>query len=217
MCRDVVAALFVAPGGVYYGLPNVEPWGLPGKDARLYAGPHRVIAHPPCARWGRLWYRGGKAKGDDDGCFAAALESVRMWGGVLEHPGDTSAWKAFRLNKPPRGGGWVAAGDHLGMTCEVEQGHYGHRSRKRTWLYAVRCQPLDLVWGPSKPLPSVNSVPQAPRAGRPGYQTGIVQRMSKRQRLATPPAFRDALISLTVPPLHTLCPSGPCPHFTPPR
>lgn len=47
-----VAALYVQLGGVYYGLPGVEPWGLPERDAREYAGPYLVIAHPPCARWG---------------------------------------------------------------------------------------------------------------------------------------------------------------------
>ena len=43
---DKVAALYVQPGGVYYGLPDVEPWGLPERDAREYAGPWPVVA--PC-------------------------------------------------------------------------------------------------------------------------------------------------------------------------
>lgn len=47
-----VAALFVDSEGPYYGMPGVEPWGLPARDARLYPGPYPVVAHPPCARWG---------------------------------------------------------------------------------------------------------------------------------------------------------------------
>jgi hypothetical protein len=43
-----VAALFVQARGCYYGLDDVDPWGE-GRDARLYAGPWPVIAHPPCA------------------------------------------------------------------------------------------------------------------------------------------------------------------------
>ena len=83
----IVAALYVAKGGCYFGLPDVEPWDQ-AKDARTYAGPWPVVAHPPCERWGRYW--GGapttwprKVKGDDGGCFAAALASVRRWGGIL--------------------------------------------------------------------------------------------------------------------------------------
>jgi hypothetical protein len=62
---------------------------------------------------------------------------VRAFGGVLEHPEASHAWRRFGLLPPPRNGGWVAAGDMIGWTCCVEQGHYGHRARKATWLYAV--------------------------------------------------------------------------------
>ena len=44
----MVAALYVEKGGVYYGLPGVDPWDEE-RDARLYDGPWRVVAHPPCA------------------------------------------------------------------------------------------------------------------------------------------------------------------------
>ncbi len=48
-----VAALFVEAGGVYSNLAGVDPWDIK-RDARLYAGPYPVVAHPPCARWSRL-------------------------------------------------------------------------------------------------------------------------------------------------------------------
>lgn len=101
-----VAALYVAKGGCYYGLPDVDPWGLPERDAREYAGPWPVVAHPPCARWGRYWHGGPSAKvrmvkGDDGGCFAAALASVRRHGGVLEHPESSHAWRGHGLLPPP--------------------------------------------------------------------------------------------------------------------
>ena len=38
-----VAALFVATDGCYFGLPDVDPWDV-RRDARLYAGPHPVVA-----------------------------------------------------------------------------------------------------------------------------------------------------------------------------
>jgi len=149
----VIAALFVETDGCYFGLPDVDPWDVE-RDARLYDGPHPVVAHPPCERWGRYWYGGPsvrvrKVLGDDDGCFAAAIAAARRWGGVLEHPEATAAWRHHGLIAPLRGGGWSVAGDGMGWTCCVEQGHYGHRARKATWLYAVGCALPPLKWGPS--------------------------------------------------------------------
>lgn len=150
-----VAALFVEENGIYSILPDIEVWGIT-KDARMYPGPHPVICHSPCERWGRYWSGGPSAKvrrvkGDDGGCFAFALASVRKWGGVLEHPEASHAFSAHGLMKPPKAGGWVAAGDGLGWVCCVEQGHYGHRARKATWLYAVGCKLPSLKWGSSGP------------------------------------------------------------------
>ena len=48
-----VAALYVDPRGCYAGLPDVDVWDEQ-RDARTYAGPHPVVAHPPCSRWCRL-------------------------------------------------------------------------------------------------------------------------------------------------------------------
>jgi hypothetical protein len=154
----MIAALYVATDGCYYGLDDVDPWNE-ARDARTYAGPYRVVCHSPCQRWGRYWYGGpmlhaqGRRKilGDDGGCFAAALAAVRRWGGVLEHPASSHAWRAFGLTAPHHRGGWVMADYVGGWTCHVEQGHYGHRARKATWLYAVGCDLPSLRWGPSSP------------------------------------------------------------------
>jgi hypothetical protein len=188
MGRPCVAALFVATGGCYFGLKNVDPWDEQ-RDARLYAGPHSVVAHPPCERWGR-W--AGEHIGEDGGCFTAALHAVRVWGGVLEHPEASGAWRAFGLTPPLRSGGWIKADVHGGWTCCVEQGHYGHRARKATWLYAAGVKLPDLKWGPSeasiKPRPGRDPVRER--------RIGAVQRMSRKQRRATPIPFRDLLISI---------------------
>jgi hypothetical protein len=196
----VIAALYVQDGGAYYGLPDVDPWPE-SRDARTYAGPHPVVAHPPCERWGRYWSGGPSARvrrrlGDDGGCFAAALVSVRTRCGVLEHPEASHAWSAHRLAKPPWRGGWVRADDWGGWTCCVAQGHYGHRARKMTWLYAVGCKLPDLVWGPSPRGDRLDEGYHSKEERARAIKTGICQRLSKNQRIVTPIPFRDLLISI---------------------
>lgn len=201
----MIAALFVQTNGCYFGLPNVDPWHE-ARDARTYAGPFPVVAHPPCARWGRYWFGGPTIArqgreyfklGDDDGCFAAAIAAVRKFGGVLEHPEGSHAWRAHELNAPPRDGGWVVADWEGGWTCCVEQGAYGHRARKATWLYANGVDLPSLKWGRAHgkfDLLDVHSRSREERARL--IKTGICQQMSKRQRAATPIEFRDLLISI---------------------
>lgn len=176
-----VAALYVQTGGAYYGIPGVDPWDQE-RDARLYHGPHSVIAHPPCKRWGNYWHGSPSDPhqfdlGDDGGCFAHAIAAVRAFGGVLEHPAGSRAWAHFDLNVPPSDGGWIYADFAGGWTCCVDQGNYGHRAKKQTWLYCCHVDPPSLLWGPSKA-----SVP--------------VENMGKNERAATPEPFRDLLISI---------------------
>lgn len=196
----LVAALYVIAGGVYYGFLDVDPWPE-SRDARLYAGPHPVVAHPPCARWGR-YARGGPSHhgrfevGADGGCFAAALASVRAWGGVLEHPADSLAWAAHGLLPPPRSGGWVSAGDWRGWTCCVEQGHYGHLARKATWLYAVGCELPRLRWGSSGRRMRLDAGFHTAEERRSAVKGGAAPQLPSSQRSVTPLAFRDVLLTM---------------------
>lgn len=198
----MIAALFVAKNGPYFGLDGVDPWDE-SRDAREYNGPHPVVAHPPCGRWGTYWYGGPSAKvrrerGDDNGCFAQALWAVRTFGGVLEHPAGSSAWKYFGIFSPPFEGGWVNADFiHGGFTCHVEQGHYGHRARKATWLYAVSKDLPSLKWGPSRGIPieeSFRSTSERARARAAGIAP--IKRISAIERIHTPSPFRDILIGI---------------------
>jgi hypothetical protein len=152
----VIAALFVETDGPYFGMEGIDPWDL-GKDARSYRGPHPVIAHPPCERWGN-YAEGGpnpaaerRTVGDDGGCFDRALWAVRNFGGVLEHPANSKAFRYYRICSPDPLGGWHSAGDGFGAwVCQVHQGHYGHPADKATWLYAraPRDTLPELTWGP---------------------------------------------------------------------
>lgn len=197
MSDPMIAALYVQQGGSYYGLPGVDPWDET-RDARLYPGPYPVVAHPPCQRWGKMWFGQPlhvkltgerKRKGDDGGCFAAALDAVRAWGGILEHPWGSHAWAHFGLNLPPREGGW---------TCCVEQGRYGHYARKPTLLLAYRTVLPSLRWGKSEAKldPAVverMGLKRAKRLGEVGARGGGTD---SSPRIGTPAEFRDLLIAI---------------------
>lgn len=207
-----VAALYVQPGGVYYDLADVEPWGLPERDAREYAGPHPVVAHPPCSRWCRLAglveARWGHKRGEDGGCFKAALAAVRRWGGVLEHPAYSDAWAAFDLNRPPSGGGWVNADLQGGWTCYVEQWRYGHPAKKATWLYACTRELPTLKWGlladasvTTKLATCKHSEDRRPVGmvswcGNHTKSTEKRRRLSSKEASGTPLEFRDVLLDI---------------------
>lgn len=198
----MVAALYVEKDGAYCGMPHVDPWDRE-RDARTYAGPHPIVAHPPCERWGRYWHGSPRKPhqyelGDDGGCFAAALASVRRWGGVIEHPAYSHAWSKHGLRWPVRGR-WREADLIGGWTCHVEQAHYGHPARKATWLYAFGCDDLPaLIWedAPQRLSPIALERHGYEKARRTGVMAYFGGKDKSKLRAATPPAFRDLLISI---------------------
>jgi len=193
-CR--VAALFVQPDGCYSGLGMIDLWPE-DRDARLYAGPYPVIAHPPCQLWGALaavnyarWGGEHNKPGNDGGCFASALDAVNKWGGVLEHPAKSRAFAAHGLPKPS--GSWWQQTEQGGWVCEVWQSAYGHRANKATWLYYTgERPPFNLRWDRPK---GTHQVGFQDKRGKARNKPTL----SKREANATPIAFRDELIRLAL-------------------
>jgi hypothetical protein len=191
-----VAALYVDPNGAYANLPGVEVWDE-ARDARLYDGPWPVVAHPPCSRWCAIAHlverRYGYRVGDDGGTFAAALEAVRTFSGVLEHPAFSKAWRRYGLHAPLGRGGWTRHMFDPGWTAELDQHSYGHPARKRTWLYYIGDDP--------PPLRSQRAPAGLPLVSSFSYNRGArwhTERMRVRpgSASATPAAFRDVLLAM---------------------
>lgn len=190
-----VAVLFAATRGVYADLPGVEIWDE-ARDARRYAGPHPVVAHPPCQRWSVLAplvesVHGYKV-GDDGGCFEAALEAVRTFGGVLEHPAQSIAWPTFGLPEPQTVEGWTGGFDG-GWSAYVEQGRYGLAVRKATWLYAYGVDLPALRWG--RAAAGDENYVAAWRASARYLEQGK-RRIGTAEAETTPVAFRDELLAI---------------------
>lgn len=192
----MIAALFVESGGVYSSIDGVDPWDIK-RDARLYDGPYPVVAHPPCQLWGKFakvnfirWGGEHNRPGNDGGCFKSALESVSKYGGVLEHPAGSYAWQAYGLLEPKSVGKWDRDELNEGWVCEVWQSAYGHKARKRTWLFYVGTNPpAEMLW--DRP-DGTHQIGFQDQRGKERNKPTI----SGKKASATPELFRDALINL---------------------
>lgn len=183
--RTDVAALYVDPRGPYPSL--VAEWYDEARDARTYAGPWPVVAHPPCRNWSSLKHLAGS---DDSDCGVVAFEQVRRWGGVLEQPARSALFA--HVGAPVPGELPDAFG---GITIEVNQCDFGHVARKATWLYLCGVRELGVL--PSRREPthwcSGGRTPSS-RHGSP-VPPGI-KVCSAQQRRRTPIAFAEWLLDL---------------------
>ena len=92
--------------------------------------------------------------------------------------------------------GWIVADFYGGWTCCVEQGHYGHRARKATWLYAHGVPLPALKWGSAGIKMRLDEGFHSKEERRRAVRTGACQRLSGSPRAATPLPFRDLLLSM---------------------
>ena len=184
-----IAALYVDPRGPYPSIPGVDYWDEK-RDARKYEGPHPVVAHPPCGPWSKLRYLCNAETLATADCAPRALEQVRAFGGVLEHPANSLLWKKdpdlashtrFRVGYVDRFGGYCLA---------VRQVEWGHCCEKPTWLYLVGVPVEALTSPPLTGRPPTHCVCTGPR------QLVRLPVASKQLKRRTPPAFAEWLVSL---------------------
>jgi hypothetical protein len=183
-----VAALYVDPRGPYPSL--CEEWYDEKRDARKYEGPYPVVAHPPCRNWGQLKHL---AKGNDSDCALVAVDHVRKFGGVLEHPAYSKLFTACCLPLPgelPDAFG--------GRTIEVCQVDYGHVARKRTWLYLVGVHNAGPVLPRREPSHWVSGGRKHERKGSGGVVPEGIKVCSAQQRRRSPIEFARWLVSLAL-------------------
>jgi hypothetical protein len=187
-----VAALYIDPRGPYPKMPGVDAWDET-RDARKYDGPHPVVAHPPCGPWGKLSFC-SRESAEIKALAPRAVEQVRAFGGVLEHPLGSRLFDFCGIPHPgelPDGFG--------GVTIEIQQVHWGHPARKRTLLYLV-----GVPSGALKPPPYPTREPTHWVSGSRSVNTKRLGRAvppgmkicSTQQRRRTPVAFAEYLVSL---------------------
>lgn len=201
MDRPQIAALFVLKNSHYFDDPRVLPYSE-GWDARNYKGPWPVIAHPPCARWCLLaplvQAIHGYKIGDDGGLFKFALDTVRKFGGVLEHPAYSLAWAKYGLTKPlscrkkTETQIFTEPDEYGGYSVELAQRNYGHAARKLTWLYIVRAPKPTVIRGLGPA--ATKRIGAHNRRGVPNKDTYLKGDASLR----TPEAFNNFLVEIAL-------------------
>ncbi|WP_202812128.1 hypothetical protein [Sulfuricella sp. T08] len=177
-----VAVLFARSDSVYKGFHGCDVYDM-ARDARTFAGGLPVIAHPPCRAWGRLRHF-AKPRPDEKDLAFFAVDAVRTWGGVLEHPAGSTLWQVAGL---PRLGQRDEFG---GFTLPVPQFWFGHRAFKNTWLYVVGISPADI---PAFPL-VLGEAPCVLETRKKG--SGVRPSISRPEREATPLDFAVFLFNL---------------------
>lgn len=190
-----VAALYIDPRGPYPKMTGVDCWDE-ARDARLYDGPWPVVAHPPCGPYSKLRHL---YKGSEHDCAPRAVDQVRRFGGVMEHPAGSKLWSG-PAGLPFPG---CLPDEHGGVTIQVDQCDWGHVARKPTWLYLVGV-PSGLIEWPSRREPThwCSGFRTAGKSIPRGYKTtgcavpeGI-KVCSAQQRRRTPPLFAEYLVRL---------------------
>lgn len=178
-----VAVLFARADSIYKTLPPCDVYDI-ARDARTWFGGLPIVAHPPCRAWGGL-RAFANPRPDEKGLAVYAVDLIRLYGGVLEHPKASTLWSVVGLPEPGERDAWG------GFTIEVHQHWWGHRAEKATRLYIVGCEPEELP-----PIPIVTTKPTHVIANSRNLQGTPLARpeVSKREREATPPRFALWLI-----------------------
>ena len=179
-----VAALFVRADSIYKTMAGVDAWDEL-RDARGWPGGTPLVAHPPCRLWGKLRQFAKATNPEAERQLAIdAVGRVRRFGGVLEHPAESTLWAACGLPTPGR-----APDNYGGWTAEIRQCDWGHKAEKLTWLYIVGCHPDELP-----PLP-----PRGEPTGVIKPQRGVprdLKIVTKAEREHTPPQLAEWLVEL---------------------
>jgi hypothetical protein len=189
-----VAVLFARSDSNYKNIPVCDVWDK-ARDAMRWSGGSPVIAHPPCRAWGQLRMLANPEPGEKQ-LALKAVEWVREFGGVLEHPKNSTLWPAAGLPAPGR------VDEFGGWTLPVYQMWWGHKAEKATYLYIVGCSPADI---PEIPfiLGNASHVCGSPGRRADGSRlhkgdAGWRPEITKAEREHTPPLLSEWLVELAL-------------------
>lgn len=176
-----VSALFVRKDSVYKEL-GVDCWDME-RNALNWPGGNPIVAHPPCRAWGQLSHFAKPRQGEKELAFFA-IDMIRKYGGVLEHPRASRLWPRY-LPMPGK------VDEFGGYSISIDQFWWGHKAKKSTLLYIVRC--------PIRELPAIPmrfDAIQYVVSSSANSKRCLKKEISKKEREATPIDFAKWLIEV---------------------
>lgn len=179
----MVAVLFARRDSVYKTL-GCDVYDI-DRNAMNWQGGCPVVAHPPCRAWGRL-HHFAKPRDGEKALGLWAVDQVRRFGGVLEHPKDSKLWAAAGMPKPGDRDEWG------GWTLPVSQHWWGHRAEKLTWLYIVGVEPSQIPPMPIQLGEASHVIAGNKKKGQQGWRPQV----TKAEREHTPAELAKWLVSL---------------------
>jgi hypothetical protein len=183
-----VAVLFARKDSIYKTIDACDVWDI-DRDALKYQGDFPVIAHPPCRAWGGLRHLAKPRDGEKD-LAPWAVNQVRKYGGVVEHPKRSQLWPVMGL---PIG---RTRDEFGGFSLLVNQLWWGHRAEKATFLYICGCDPKDVPIIPLS-LEYAHFVIGTHGRRKDNFRKAG-REVKKSEREATPPAFAKWLVELAL-------------------
>ena len=182
-----IAVLFARNDSIYKTIEGCDVWDK-NRNALNWDGCSPVVAHPPCRAWGNLRQFSHPRPGEKE-LAIWAIEKIRKYGGVLEHPRSSTLWIEAELPYPQsrdRWGGW---------TLPIFQHWWGHKAEKATFLYIVGCSPFDIPNLPMRLDEPTHTVSSSGRR-RDGTRLKARPELTKREREETPVDLAIWLIEL---------------------
>lgn len=176
----MVTVLFCRKDSIYKNL-GCDVWDIE-RDARKWEGGKPAIYHPPCRAWGLL-ANFAKPRPDEKQLAIWSIKQIQKFGGVLEHPNGSKLWQEMNL---PKGQEVDSFG---GFTISLNQSWFGHLAEKRTLLYIVG---IDRIEVPS--IPICFNIPIYALGKR--KKNSKKKELPKSEREKTPVKFAKWLIEL---------------------
>ena len=173
-----VVVLFVRSDSLYKTMPGVDCYDAE-RDALTWPGGCPVVAHPPCRSWGVLSHMAFNVRPGEKELGPWAIEQVRKWGGVLEHPAGSRLFRHCGCAVPDG-----LPDEWGGKSILIDQFDFGHVAHKATILYIVGCAKL-----PPLPPRRMESTDRSICGNVPG-----THRCTQKQREETPVKLAEWMI-----------------------